>query len=79
MQPTASDILAAVASQVSLDPARLAPEATLESLDLSSLDIVSALFEIEDRYGIELAPEELADAVTLQDLIDKVRAKGAAA
>jgi len=77
MQATPHEILNAIASEISVDPAKLTPDATLASLDISSLDLVSALFAIEDRFGIEVQPEEAASAVTLQDLIDLVIAKGA--
>lgn len=78
MQATPEDIVDAIASEVSIDPAKLTREATLASLDISSLDMVSALFAIEDRFGIEVPVEDAASAVTLGDLVDMVLAKGAA-
>jgi acyl carrier protein len=79
MTPTPAEILKAMASELSIDPARLTPETELASLDLSSLDLVSALFAIEDLCGVELTAEDAAAAKTLQDLIDKVQAKAEAA
>jgi acyl carrier protein len=77
--PTSTAILDAIASEISIDPTRLKPDVELASLDLSSLDFVSALFAIEDQCGVELSPEEAATATTLQDLIGMVQAKAPAA
>jgi acyl carrier protein len=77
--PTADAILKAMRTELSVDPDRLTPDATLASLDLSSLDLVSAIFAVEDEFGVEVSQEEASRAVTLQDLIDMVIAKSAAA
>ena len=37
--------------------------------------MVSILFAIEDRFGVELAPEDMAGAETLGDLTDRIMAK----
>ena len=77
--PTADAILEAMRTELSVDPDKLTPEATLASLDLSSLDLVSAIFAVEDEFGVEVSQEEASRAVTLQDLIDIVIAKSASA
>ncbi len=77
--PTAAAILEAMRTELSIDPDKLTPEATLASLDLSSLDLVSAIFAVEDEFGVEVTQEEASRAVTLQDLIDMVIAKSASA
>ncbi len=77
--PTAAAILEAMRTELSIDPNKLTPEATLASLDLSSLDLVSAIFAVEDEFGVEVSQEEASRAVTLQDLIDIVIAKSASA
>ena len=77
--PTADAILEAMRTELSIDPDKLTPEATLASLDLSSLDLVSAIFAVEDEFGVEVTQEEASRAVTLQDLIDMVIAKSASA
>jgi acyl carrier protein len=77
--PTAAAILEGMRTELSIDPDKLTPEATLASLDLSSLDLVSAIFAVEDAFGVEVSQEEASRAVTLQDLIDMVIAKSASA
>jgi acyl carrier protein len=41
----------------------------LQDLGIDSLDVVEYLLEIEERYGIEFPPEEMADLKTINDLI----------
>ncbi|KHK90311.1 acyl carrier protein [Novosphingobium malaysiense] len=69
---TYDDILALVAQETRLPPERLHPEATLATLDISSIDMVSMLFELEDRYGIEIQSEELTREMTLRQVFERI-------
>jgi len=69
---TNDDILALIAQETGLSIERLQPDATLATLDISSIDLVSMLFELEDRYGIEIQPEELTREMTLRQLFDRI-------
>lgn len=69
---TYDEILALVAQETRLPPEWLRPEATIATLDISSIDIVSMLFELEDRYGIEIQPEELSREMTLRQLFERI-------
>ncbi|AOR78999.1 hypothetical protein NRB_19040 [Novosphingobium sp. 11B] len=69
---TCDDILALIAQETGLPIERLQPDETLGTLDISSIDLVSMLFELEDRYGIELQPEELTREMTLRQLFDRI-------
>lgn len=69
---TCDDILALIAQETGLPIERLQPDETLGTLDISSIDLVSLLFELEDRYGIELQPEELKREMTLRQLFDRI-------
>lgn len=56
------------------------PEATLESLNLDSLDLIETLFEVEDQFHIRMPQDRSADAtmVTVHDLanfVDKLLAQ----
>ncbi|WP_159981297.1 MULTISPECIES: acyl carrier protein [unclassified Novosphingobium] len=66
------DLTALIAKETGLPVERLLPQATLETLDISSIDLVSMLFELEDQYGIEIQPEELTREMTLQQLFDRI-------
>lgn len=69
---TYDDIIALIAKETGIPADRLLPEATLATLDISSLDLVSMLFELEDRYGVEVQPEELTREMTLRQLFDRI-------
>ena len=53
----------------------LAREATLESLDVDSLDLVELAQIVEDEYGVELKGDDVKDVKTVGDVIDLVVAK----
>lgn len=69
---THDDIIALIAKETGLPAERLHPDATLATLDISSLDLVSMLFELEDRYGVEVQPEELTREMTLRQLFERI-------
>ncbi|EJL35098.1 acyl carrier protein [Novosphingobium sp. AP12] len=69
---TYDDIIALIAKETGLPAERLVPDATLATLDIASLDLVSLLFELEDRYGVEIQPEELSRETTLRQLLERI-------
>lgn len=69
---THEEILALIAHEVGLPPEGLDPHVPLATLNISSLDLVSLLFELEDRCGIVIQPEEVPPESTLQQLIDRI-------
>ncbi|SLK03375.1 acyl carrier protein [Novosphingobium mathurense] len=71
---TNEDIMALIAQETGIERERLQPDATLATLDISSIDLVSMLFEIEDRFGVEIQPEDIPPDSTLQQLIDRITA-----
>lgn len=70
---TDDEIFALIAQETSLDPEKLDLAATISSLDITSLDLVSLLFEIEDRFGVAIEPEDVPGDTTLGDLIKRIR------
>jgi acyl carrier protein len=50
----------------------IAPDATFESLDVDSLDLVELAQIVEDEYGVEMRETELADIKTVGQAIDFV-------
>ncbi|WP_395396819.1 phosphopantetheine-binding protein [Novosphingobium sp. BL-8A] len=69
---TYEDAIALIARETGLPPDRLQPEATFATLDISSIDIVSMLFELEDKFGVELQPEELTREMTMRQLLERI-------
>ena len=76
---TSDAILDVIAEETGADRATLQPSTTLESAGVASLDLISAIFTLEDRFGVIVETEDVKDARTLQDFIDVVMAKAATA
>jgi len=67
-------VIAVVAEEFELDPAKLTPEATLyDDLGLDSLDAVDLVVALEKAFTIKLANEEAVRSVrTMGDLFQLV-------
>ena len=75
MTITADDVLDLISKEVPIERSKLDLEATLESIDIASLDMISVMFALEDQYGVVIEQEDLKDTAKLQDFIDVVLAK----
>ena len=53
----------------------LSREATMESLDIDSLDLVELAQIVEDEYGVELKGDDVKDVKTVGEVIDLVVSK----
>ena len=56
---------------------QLSREASLEDLDVDSLDLVELAQIVEDEYGVELRGDDVKDVKTVGEVIDLVVAKAA--
>lgn len=74
MPITAEDIIEIIASEAGLAPDKLRPEATLSELDISSLDLASIIFTVEDKLGIEIQPEDFSRDLSVAGFVDQIRA-----
>jgi acyl carrier protein len=54
---------------------QLAREASLEDLDIDSLDLVELAQIVEDEFGVELRGDDVKDVKTVGEVIDLVVAK----
>ena len=54
------------------DPAQIEREATFESLDVDSLDIVELAQVIEEEFGVVLKGDDVKDIKTVGEAIDLV-------
>ncbi len=59
-------------SDLGPDPAAVTPDATFESLDVDSLDLVELTQVVEDEFGVAIPNEEAAKMKTVGDAIDYV-------
>ena len=57
------------------EPDQINPDATFESLDVDSLDLVELAQIVEDEYGVELKGDDVKDVKTVGEVIDLVVAK----
>ena len=48
----------------------------IDDLGADSLDLVELIMEMEERFGVEIADEELEKIRTIQDVIDFIQKKG---
>lgn len=55
----------------------LSREATLEALDVDSLDLVELAQIVEDEFGVELRGDDVKEVKTVGEVIDLVVAKAA--
>ncbi len=70
------EIKAVLEEAINVDPDKVVPEARLkEDLEIDSLSAVELSLELETKFDITIDDEELANLVTVQDIIDIVNAK----
>ncbi|MBW3578216.1 MAG: acyl carrier protein [Actinobacteria bacterium] len=53
----------------------VSPDATFESLDLDSLDLVEFTLALEEEVGVEIEDEEAEDIRTVEDAVTKIEEK----
>jgi acyl carrier protein len=76
--PSDDELFDVIAKEALIDRATLTRDANLEDLGIASLDVISVLFEVEERFGIMVEADELADCKTLGQLMDKLKARAEA-
>ncbi len=80
MSVTRDNVLDVIAEESLVERSSLTPEATLESLGIQSLDIISIVFALEDKFGIVLEQSEFEGVATVDQLVtiivDKANAAG---
>lgn len=70
VQDTVFDI---IAKESGVDRARITPEATLKDLEIQSLDAVQIIFEIEERFKIQMPDRDPNfDTESVKGLVDAV-------
>ena len=54
--------------ELSLDPAKIDPNALLADLGVDSLSFIEFMFKIEDEFGVKVSDEDLRNIKCLADL-----------
>jgi acyl carrier protein len=71
----AEKILIIISREAAVDRSRLTPDASLDSLAISSLDVINILFAIEEECDMELEAAEFEGVKTVQQFLDVVLTK----
>ncbi len=66
------ELLDIIAEEALIDRAKLDRSAKLEDIGLDSVDLVSVVFAIEEKYGIEIAEDAFARSDTLGAVLTKI-------
>ncbi len=61
-----------IARQKMLSAEDISLDSSLEELGITSLDSISLVFDIEDKYGVEVPNEELKQLRTVGDIVEGV-------
>ncbi len=65
-------VLDVIAEEALVDRAKLAPEATLESLGIASLDVISIVFALEEKFGVVLEQSDFEGVESLGQMVDVI-------
>ncbi len=76
--PTEEDVYQLIAEEAPVGREALDPDATLDSLGIASLDVISVLFALEDRFGLVIETSEFEGVKTLKDFVGVIMARAAA-
>ena len=68
------ELIDIIAEEALIDRAKLDPAAKLEDIGLDSVDLVSVIFAIEEKYGIEIAEDAFDRSDTLGAVLAKIDA-----
>ncbi len=67
------EIIEVIASEGMVDRSKVTPDATIESLDLKSVDIVMILTALEEKFNVYIPMDgSLQEAKTVESLIDAI-------
>jgi acyl carrier protein len=75
MGATEMDLIDIIASEATVERGELTRDAVLADLGIQSLDVISVLFEIEERYGVVIEEEEMPRTASLGEVIDYLLAR----
>lgn len=70
MTASESELFDLIAQEAIIDRGKLTREATLEDLGISSLDVISMLFELEEKYGVVIEEGDMPAMSTLGEMSD---------
>jgi acyl carrier protein len=67
------EILDVIATEGMIDRAKFTPDATLQSLEVASVDVVMILMAIEEKFGVYVPIDgEIAESPNLQSFVNSL-------
>ncbi len=69
------ELIEVIAAEAQVDRAKLEPDATLEEIGLDSVDLVSVIFAVEDKYGVSIGESDLERSATLGEMVQVIQKK----
>jgi acyl carrier protein len=70
MKITEDELLNLIAEEAIVDRQKLVREATLGDLGISSLDVITLLFQLEESYGVVIEEGDMPTMSTLGEMVD---------
>jgi acyl carrier protein len=64
------ELLDLIAQEALIDRAKLTREATLADIGLDSVDVVSVVFAVEEKYRVEIAEDAFKDTANFGQFLD---------
>jgi acyl carrier protein len=73
--PNDEELLDLIAKEALVERSKLRPDVPIADVGIESLDVISILFEVEDKYGVQVDEKDIGGCVTLGDLIGLLRTR----
>jgi acyl carrier protein len=64
------ELIDLIAEEALIDKAKLVRTATLADIGLDSVDVVSVVFAVEEKYGVEIPQEAFENVTDLGQFLD---------
>jgi len=73
MAPSDDDLLELISSEALIDRGLLTRHATLSEIGLDSVGVVSVIFAIEEKYGVEVSDDAFTDTADFGQFLDIIK------
>jgi acyl carrier protein len=74
MAVTDDDLIDLIAEEALIERDLLTREATLADVGLDSVGVVSVIFAVEEKYGVEISEDAFVDTANLGQFLDALKA-----
>ena len=74
MLPNDDELIDLIAGEALIDRDLLTRDATLADVGLDSVGVVSVIFAVEEKYGVEIAENAFTDTANLGQFLDTLKA-----